>query len=274
MFGLIRGSCQLGNKERQEWIGHICGLCLTLRDTQGQAARIATNYDAALLSVLTEAQMDKPTETYAQVCGLRGFRRANVVAASNAGSQFAAAVALAATGAKVNDRVVDQEGWLGQWPRLGQQLESRCQTAASDLARPLAFETAVFTNQTRQQTVREQILGCDFLYYAEPTEQSVAAAFAHTAVLANAPQNKAHLAEIGRLYGRIMFLLDSYQDYKDDLAAGKFNALAQTTSETELKATATTIFNAAYTRLKQTFRQLNLPRPTLLSKLLVSGLGH
>ena len=63
MFGVLKGaSCAMKPEERQEWMGHICGVCLSLRDNYGHAARITTNYDAALLSVLCEAQSEASTE--------------------------------------------------------------------------------------------------------------------------------------------------------------------------------------------------------------------
>lgn len=39
----------------KEWMAHLCGLCLTLRGEHGQAARLVTNYDGLLVSVLVEA---------------------------------------------------------------------------------------------------------------------------------------------------------------------------------------------------------------------------
>ena len=47
----------LGPTLRDEWIGHLCGLCLALRDGHGQLARVATNYDGLLISVLVRAQL-------------------------------------------------------------------------------------------------------------------------------------------------------------------------------------------------------------------------
>ena len=57
MFGIVRPCrhrlrCGLFG----EWAAHLCGLCLTLRDLHGQSARLVTNYDGLLVSVLTEAQ--------------------------------------------------------------------------------------------------------------------------------------------------------------------------------------------------------------------------
>ncbi|MEU0458223.1 DUF5685 family protein, partial [Streptomyces sp. NPDC006129] len=59
MFGIVR-PCRhrLGEKLTSQWMAHLCGLCLALRGDHGQFARIVTNYDGLLISVLTEAQAD------------------------------------------------------------------------------------------------------------------------------------------------------------------------------------------------------------------------
>ena len=44
----------LGPELTARWQAHLCGLCLTLRDTAGQAQRVLTGYDVLLLSVLVE----------------------------------------------------------------------------------------------------------------------------------------------------------------------------------------------------------------------------
>jgi hypothetical protein len=61
-----------------------------------------------------------------------------------------------------------------------------------------------------------------------PAEEAVAAAFAHTAVLAGRPGNAAALAEAGRFFGRIAHLLDAVEDRAGDDARGAFNPLTAT----------------------------------------------
>ncbi|MGW4108178.1 DUF5685 family protein, partial [Streptomyces sp. NPDC004976] len=53
MFGMVR-PCRhrLGEKLTAQWMAHLCGLCLALRGDHGQLARIVTNYDGLLISVL------------------------------------------------------------------------------------------------------------------------------------------------------------------------------------------------------------------------------
>ncbi len=97
---------------------------------------------------------------------------------------------------------------------------------------------------------------------------AIGAAFRHTAYIAERPQNADFLFGMGRMFGRIMFLLDSYQDFAVDMVSHKFNPLAKCFSEAERKRQAWRLFHEAYTTLQYYFSQLDLPRPTLLRRLL------
>src|SRR5258708_6200936 len=78
MFGIIR-PCRhrMGSELGAAWQAHLCGMCLALRDDHGQAARLVTNYDALVVSVLAEAQTVGPAARRpAGRCALRRMRRA------------------------------------------------------------------------------------------------------------------------------------------------------------------------------------------------------
>ncbi|KJY25639.1 regulatory protein, partial [Streptomyces katrae] len=91
-------------------MAHLCGLCLALRGDHGQFARIVTNYDGLLVSVLTEAQSGPlpGARRTAGPCPLRGMRTAPV--ANGEGARLAAAVSLVLASAKVRDHVADRDG--------------------------------------------------------------------------------------------------------------------------------------------------------------------
>ncbi|MGW1273530.1 DUF5685 family protein, partial [Streptomyces sp. NPDC002491] len=83
MFGIVRPcSHRLGESLKTQWMAHLCGLCLALRGDHGQFARVVTNYDGLLISVLTEAQAERATaggwRRTAGPCPLRGMRTASV----------------------------------------------------------------------------------------------------------------------------------------------------------------------------------------------------
>ena len=232
MVGIIR-PCRhrLGGELGDAWRAHLCGLCLSLRDDHGQAARLATNYDGLIISVLAEAQADgAPERRTAGRCALRGMRRAEVAIGDCA--RLAATVSLVLASAKIRDHADDGDGALGAPGVRGAAtaLATRWAAASARTGRELGFEVGVLTEAIGRQAAVEAAAGpgTSLLTVTEPTETATAAAFAHTAVLAGKPGNAAALAEAGRLFGRIAHLVDAVEDLDADQANGAWNPLLAT----------------------------------------------
>ena len=235
MFGIIR-PCRhhLPGELHREWMAHLCGLCLALRGTHGQAARVATNYDGLLISVLFDAQAPRETagrrQRKAGPCPLRGMRTAPV--AEGEGPRLAAAVSLVLASAKIRDHVLDGDGLLAR-PVLAaaaRRVAAGWDRAGARGAAGVGFDTAVLVEAVDRQQALEAAtgLGSPLLTVTEPTETATAAAFAHTAHLAGRPRNAAPLAEAGRLFGRVAHLLDAVEDRERDLASGAWNPITAT----------------------------------------------
>ncbi|GGM01903.1 hypothetical protein GCM10010129_51770 [Streptomyces fumigatiscleroticus] len=233
MFGIVR-PCRhrLGERLTTQWTAHLCGLCLALRGDHGQFARIVTNYDGLLISVLTEAQAGHggAGRRTAGPCPLRGMRTASV--AHGEGARLAAAVSLVLASAKVRDHVADGDGLLARRPmaRAARRVAASWDAAGSRAGSAVGFDTAVLVDAVDRQTGLEALAGpgTPVLAVTEPTETATAAAFAHTAVLAGRPGNAGPLAEAGRLFGRLAHLLDAVEDREADAAAGAWNPLTAT----------------------------------------------
>ncbi|GAA4588797.1 hypothetical protein GCM10023194_41460 [Planotetraspora phitsanulokensis] len=232
MFGIIRPcvdhSC---GTVLTAWRAHLCGLCLTLRDRHGPFARMATNYDGLILSVLAEAQDSRPTaRRTAGPCPLRGFRTADVISSGDQGARLAAVVSLALAAGKIRDHAADGDGVAAR--RIsGAPLRHAAvswSAAADRDAAPLGFDTAVLTEAVERQAALEAAPASSLLHITEPTETAVAAAFAHTAVLAGEPRNAESLREAGRLFGRIAHIIDAVEDLDEDRSRGRYNPLAAT----------------------------------------------
>ncbi|MFD7443172.1 DUF5685 family protein [Streptomyces sp. NPDC059909] len=233
MFGIVRPCThRLADGLRTEWMAHLCGLCLALRSDHGQFARIVTNYDGLIVSVLTEAQTARTAEQRrtAGPCPLRAMRTAPV--ARGEGARLAAAVSLVLASAKVRDHVADRDGVLARRPvaAAARKVALTWDRAGARTGRELGFDTAVLVDAVDRQTGIEALAGpgTPLLTVTEPTETATAAAFAHTAVLAGRPQNIAPLAEAGRLFGRLAHLLDAVEDREADDASGAWNPLTAT----------------------------------------------
>ena len=187
-------------------MAHLCGLCLTLRGDHGQFARVVTNYDGLLVSVLTDAQtgrVDADRRT-AGPCPLRGMRTASV--ARGEGARLAASVSLVLASAKVRDHIADGNGMLRRRPlaAAARKVARGWDRAGARSGGTLGFDTAVLVDAVDRQTGIELLAGpgTPLTAVTEPTETATSAAFAHTATLAGRPGNAAPLAEAGRLFGR------------------------------------------------------------------------
>ncbi len=233
MFGIVR-PCRhrLGESLTTQWMAHLCGLCLALRKDHGQFARIVTNYDGLLISVLTEAQAERAGggRRTAGPCPLRGMRTASV--AHGEGARLAAAVSLVLASAKVRDHVADGDGVLARKPvaLAARRVATSWGRAGERTGSDVGFDTALLVDAVDRQIGIEALAGpgTPLLTVTEPTETATAAAFAHTAVLAGRPGNAEPLAEAGRLFGRLAHLLDAVEDRGADAASGAWNPLTAT----------------------------------------------
>ncbi|MGY1435228.1 DUF5685 family protein [Streptomyces reniochalinae] len=233
MFGIVR-PCQhrLSAGLRAEWMAHLCGLCLALRGDHGQFARVVTNYDGLLVSVLTDAQTGRvgAARRTAGPCPLRGMRTASV--AQGEGARLAASVSLVLASAKVRDHIADRNGMMRRRPvaAAARRIAAGWDRAGARAGGTLGFDTAVLVDAVDRQTGIEHATGpgTPLTTVTEPTETATAAAFAHTATLAGKPGNAAPLAEAGRLFGRLAHLLDAVEDRFQDAAEGAWNPLTAT----------------------------------------------
>ncbi|MFF4157651.1 DUF5685 family protein [Streptomyces sp. NPDC001678] len=236
MFGIIR-PCRhrLSERMRTEWMAHLCGLCLALRGDHGQFARIATNYDGLVISVLVEAQSTRTEGSdawrrTAGPCPLRGMRSASV--AQGEGARLAATVSLVLASAKMRDHVADGDGLLARRPvaAAARGIAARWEGAGARTGAELGFDTAVLVDAVERQAGVEALAGpgTPLLEVTEPTETATAMAFGYTAVLAGRPGNRPALEEAGRLFGRLAHLLDAVEDLEEDARTGSWNPIAAT----------------------------------------------
>ncbi|GAA2653267.1 DUF5685 family protein [Streptomyces lunalinharesii] len=233
MFGIVRPCThRLSQGLKTEWMAHLCGLCLALRADHGQFARVVTNYDGLIVSVLTDAQSGRAElrRRTAGPCPLRGMRTASV--ARGEGARLAASVSLVLASAKIRDHVADGNGMLRRRPMAAaaRRVAAGWDRAGARSGARLGFDTAVLVDAVDRQVGIEQAAGpgTPLTVITEPTETATAAAFAHTAVLAGRPGNAAPLAEAGRLFGRLAHLLDAVEDRTADAAEGAWNPITAT----------------------------------------------
>lgn len=274
MFGIVRPCThRLSQGLKAEWTAHLCGLCLALRGDHGQFARVVTNYDGLIVSVLTDAQSGsaRAGRRTAGPCPLRGMRTAEV--AKGEGARLAASVSLVLASAKIRDHVADRDGLLRRRPvaAAARRVAAGWDRAGARTGAALGFDTALLVDAVDRQSAIEQLAGpgTPLTVVTEPTETATAAAFAHTAVLAGRPGNAAALAEAGRLFGRLAHLLDAVEDRAADAAEGAWNPLTATGAT---PAQARLLCDEALDGIRRALREAEFADSRLVHALLVHEL--
>jgi len=275
LFGVLKGAgCRMKPSQKGQWMSHICGTCLALQESSGFISRIATNYDAVLLSVLYDAQLPDRVLTEQRSCILRRPHRFQSIDSTSSGSIFAASIAQLMAGTKIQDHLQDGDSSWRHAKGAAKRISERWINAAKESVQSLGFNTEIILNQTNRQGLLESRAGGDFYSYSKPTELAVGAAFGHTAVLANQPGNIQQLQKMGEMFGRVMYLLDSFQDYDADLKSNQFNPLVAAYPVGDWKNQTGKIFHQAYQELVGSLQRLDLFQPDLPQILLVKYLNH
>jgi hypothetical protein len=274
VFGIVR-PCRhrLSGTLFSDWMAHLCGLCLTLRELHGQAARLVTNYDAVLISVLVEAQRPSlVSHRSAGPCPFRKLQCAEVVDATAPGARLAAAASLILAAGKIRDHINDRDGAYARLLVAASSglVAKRMQAGGERTGKAVGFDTTVLTSAINRQTEIERSTGLDLVEVTEPTETAVSATFAHTAVLAGQPYNYRPLAEIGRQFGRIAHLLDAVEDLPADRLKGSYNPLLSTATSVPR---ACEICAQALDTLRISISNLDMTRPALTHSLLGGEVG-
>lgn len=281
MFGMLR-PCRnrLSPQLRTDWLAHLCGMCLALRDRHGHLARLATNYDGLMLSALVRAQ--RPADAAvterrrAGPCVLRGWRGAEVF--QGEGALLAASASLLLASAQLHDHVADGDLVGVVRTRAAGLVADRWSAAAEASSGALGLDVgrvraAVARQGDLERELTERGPGEDpvaaLLAVTAPTEDASAEGLRATAVVAGRPGNAAPLAEAGRLFGRVAHLLDAVEDLAADRAAGRFNpVLATGLSPAQVRA----LCDDAVLGVRLALAEVELDDPALVHLLLVGEL--
>lgn len=271
MYGLLK-RCGLKGPSRRSWSAHYCGICAALGMHVGQWSRLLLHSDAVAISALCEAQEQRPTRMTSIRCPFRRFRTSHVIQPSAESARYAAGVSVLIGASKILDHVVDRDNWTRLLPNVFRARAQSWISSARHLCRSIDIDISPVQDQLSRQLELEQIPRQDFLFYSQAVEAGTGLVCAGTAKIANIPDNEEPLFHVGRLYGRIIYLTDSFRDYWDDLAQGKFNPLAQAPSAGILREKVRTLFDSAYDELVRHYGRLHLFRPHLSNDIFLNRL--
>jgi len=229
VLGFLRPNrLDLTIRQNQNYFHSQCGLCQQLKNDYGVMSRFLVNRDALVLQLLTEAQMDVEPIHCKIRCGVQPFLHS--AKANPKAAEFAAAVTVMMVWGKLTDTVNDSKGLSGFFSRhvakfLLWKNRQRIEKAEKKLAE-LNFDVQVIYDLFKKQQKMEKSVAISNLdEAASPTAEGLSALFAHTAVLANRPENIEMLKILGREIGAIVYILDARNDLTSDIKKGQFNPL-------------------------------------------------
>lgn len=217
MFGYVRPPLSLLPQEEQDRFRRLyCGLCHTLRDRCGTAARFILNYDFTYLAML----LTSPEETEPQLrrCVVSPAKKRPSLPADKA-MELAADESVILAYWQLRDGVADHDWFRGlKYQALSQALEPAYRRAANNCP---AFDETVRRQLALLSRLERE--GCTSL--DEPAD-AFAALLAGAAAVVEEPVRRRVLEQLLYHLGRWIYLIDAADDLKKDLQTGNYNPVA------------------------------------------------
>lgn len=221
MFGLMRAKkCGMSDAEKHFRRMNYCGTCKTIGSLYGQKSRLLLNHDTVFLAEILSAlsgddagQWQKAYQSFNCLSMPGGELPVSL--------QFAATTNLILTEFKLADHVAD-EGKSRY--RLAQNAFSKEFKIAEKLLNDWNFPLSEVKEILLSQTSREQTeKSLDELAF--PTAQVTGVFFREGVRQTGRAELSETAFETGFAFGKLIYLLDAFEDYEKDFRARKFNAL-------------------------------------------------
>lgn len=253
MFGLMKPVRSCGQQchdslDYKQFRMHYCGTCKTIGHHYGHKARMVLNFDAVFLSELLSKLSEQNLTTWED--SLQAYNRCFTMPDGEnslpISLQYAAAANVLLAELKIDDNIRDR---ASKRYRVARWLLSKSFKRAAAQLEAWGVATDEFWQCVDLQNVRETSMQREFEsveacldFYAEPTARMTARIFEQGANVAERTDQAAAMYALGWQFGRLMYVLDAFEDVERDLARGQFNPLAlyygatETLSESEFEA--------------------------------------
>ena len=236
MYGLMRARhCGQSVEQNDRHRFHYCGTCKTIGRLYGQRSRLLLNHDTVFLAELLTLLSSEPAWENAD----KAYQSYNCLSlpksedATPLPLRLAAAANILLVQFKVDDRIKDagQNRWLVKW-RLIQRLFSGGFHRAVALLRKMDFPVDELLRLQDRQDEREAATitpirnpAAALRRLASPTAAATAMFFTHGARAVGRSDMAGTMWRLGYDFGRLVYLLDAFEDYEKDWRQGEFNAL-------------------------------------------------
>jgi hypothetical protein len=231
MFGLMQPQNSCSTKKNDlDYLyhrRHYCGTCKAIGQNYNQQSRLMLNFDTVFLSELLSQleledldQWDKNLQAVNTCFSMPTEKLPFSV-------EYAATASVLLGVLKIEDNLEDEHRF--RWKLAKRVYASPYQTAIGQFEK-WGIDTIYIQDLIQQQNEREQQpsihknIAASLDYYAEATAKITAYIFQQGGLLLN---QKTDLYQLGYSFGQLMYVLDAFEDYEQDVFKGEFNPLAQ-----------------------------------------------
>lgn len=198
---------------------NYCGTCKTMGALYGQKARLLLNHDTVFLAEMLSALSGEDLADWNR--SYQSFNCLNLPKSEMPFALcFAATTNVILTEFKLADHVADEEKRRHKWMRNAFSKEFQ---QAEALLRgwnfPLEEVKAILDSQNEREQTRNSL---DELAF--PTAQTTALFFREGVRINGKGETENLASEIGFEFGKLIYLLDAFEDYEMDFRARRFNA--------------------------------------------------
>lgn len=222
MFGLMRAKkCGMSTDEKQFRRLHYCGMCKTIGSLYSQKSRLMLNHDTVFLAEILTSLSGENVSDWQNA--YQSFNCLNLPETAMPDSlQFAAATNIILAEFKIADHIHDSRQFRFKVAR--RVFSNEFLNAESSLKGwnfPLEKVRRILQTQEKIETENSSL---EIL--AEPTALVTALFFAHGVDLIGRSELKNIASEIGYSFGKLIYLLDAFEDFASDAKAKQFNAIS------------------------------------------------
>lgn len=243
MFGLMQfHACRKTDEERARQRLLYCGTCKSIGTLYGQASRLFLNNDVVFLAQLLDRIASPDNKSSDPKNNLaNAYRNYNCFALPLESEipktmRVASAVCVALAGLKVEDQLEDtRSGALKNKWTVAAKVYSKSFRSCFDELESFGFPRNVFAQLTQRQSDAERLANVDsesnsigrLDQFADETAHVTGVVFRHAALAVGSSSECAGtMEEVGRAFGKIIYLLDALDDYRKDWRRKQFNAVS------------------------------------------------
>lgn len=221
-------TCGMTAEEKNFRRLHYCGTCKTIGSLYGQKSRMLLNHDTVFLAEILTSLSDEKVQTWQ-----KSYQSYNCLSLPKneipISLQFAATANIILTEFKIADHISDTRQ---RRFKLAHRVFSKEFIEAEKLLSEWNFPLAKVRNLLETQTNIENHSN-DLDELSQPTAQTTAIFFSNGVKLIGRDEFE-HLAhEIGCNFGKLIYILDAYEDFEKDEKRNQFNALKTIFGEKE-----------------------------------------